>query len=311
MVAKLKSEWTVCAWWATAVAILAVALSLLLLVSHGETLARQKEGYEERRDFVVARGTDVYDDFYVSVYDTLMFNRLKNQFEVGTIMNAAAPTEASALLDVGSGTGHHAKAFANKGFSKVVGVDIAPGMVAAARRNYPEIDFREGDALDGELFPSNSFTHITCLYFTIYHMKDKRRFLENCYHWLTPGGYLTMHLVDRQAFSPVIPAGDPFIGTSPQAYTDKRITTTEVVFDTHRYKAVYEPNDEANTAVLIETFTTQPSGSVRRNEHTLFMEPQRAILSTAKRAGFIMVSQADMEGCGYDGQYLYVLQKPS
>ena len=234
MVVNAKPKWTMCSWLATSVAGLAVMLCLLLLVSHGAELAKQKEGYEERQDFVVARGPDVYDDFYVSVYDTLMFSRLKNQFEIGTIVNAAPPAEVSVLLDVGSGTGHHAKAFSNKGYSKVVGVDISPAMVRAAQKNYPDLEFRNGDALNGQLFPPNSFTHITCLYFTIYYMKDKRRFLENCYYWLTPGGYLTLHLVDRRTFSPVIPAGDPFIGASPQAYTEERITTTEVVFDSHR-----------------------------------------------------------------------------
>jgi SAM-dependent methyltransferase len=310
MARATKNYWQSCGSWGALVGVVAALLGLLLLLEHGEKLAGKREGYEEREDFVVLRGTDVYDDFYTSVYDALMFSQIKNQFEIGTIVNVAGPAERSLLLDVGSGTGHHAGAFKNKGYS-VVGIDLSPSMVAAASKRYPEIDFRVGDALDGSMFSPGSFTHITCLYFTIYYMRDKVRFLKNCFYWLTPGGYLTLHLVDRNAFSPIIPAGDPFVGLSPQSYAEERITSTEVLFDTQRYKAGFALEPESDTATLTETFTGEPSGSVRRNEHTLYMEPQRAILRQAKAVGFIMTSQADMEGCGYDGQYLYVLQKPS
>ena len=54
-------------------------------------------------------------------------------------------------------------------------------MVNIAQKNYPELNFRVADMLDTMEFQSDTFTHIMCLYFTIYYIKDKRRFLENCY----------------------------------------------------------------------------------------------------------------------------------
>ena len=38
---------------------------------------KNKEGFEERtNEFIVKKGTDVYDDFYVNIYDDLVFSKL-------------------------------------------------------------------------------------------------------------------------------------------------------------------------------------------------------------------------------------------
>jgi ubiquinone/menaquinone biosynthesis C-methylase UbiE len=52
-------------------------------------------------------------------------------------------------LDVGTGTGTGARALAERfPAAEVVGVDVAPGMLAEARRLAPELSFVEGDAAD-------------------------------------------------------------------------------------------------------------------------------------------------------------------
>ena len=40
---------------------------------------------------------------------------------------------------------------------------------------------QQGDALKGDTFATNSFTHILCMYFTIYYFKDKAQFFNNCF----------------------------------------------------------------------------------------------------------------------------------
>ena len=61
-----------------------------------------------------------------------------------------------------------------------------------------------GNATEVMLYPAHTFTHITCLYFTIYDIKNKFLFFRNCYEWLQPGGYLTVHLVDRDSIDPLL-----------------------------------------------------------------------------------------------------------
>jgi SAM-dependent methyltransferase len=286
--------------------VLAIVVIAIIFVNHGRP---QREGFEQTKDFTIKKGPMIYDDFYANIYDDLIFNQIKNDYEVGEIVNKTTPDTESLILDIGSGTGHHVKSLVDRGL-KAQGIDISPAMVKQAKSLYPELDYSVADALDTMTFPAGSFTHITCLYFTIYYIEDKRRFFENCMQWLMPGGYLTVHLVDRDNFDPIIPAGDPFGVVSPQSYADKRITSTVVKFNNFDYKSNFElrPDD---IAIMNETFKYKNNGNVRKNEHKLYMPTQSSILSLAKETGFILLSQIDMLRCQYGSQYMYVLQKPN
>ena len=268
------------------------------------------EGFEERtKNFISKEGQKVYDDFYTQIYDDLVFSKIKNDFEIGQIIEKTSPSSESYILDIGSGTGHHVSSLDAHGF-KALGIDISPSMVAKAKKTYPELKFQNADALNTMLFNPNSFTHITCFYFTIYYIKDKRQFFENCMKWLMPGGHLAIHLVDRNKFDPVMPAGSPFGLVSPQDYTDKRITTTVVDFDQFEYKADFNLKESEDIAVLNETFKKK-NGEVRKNEHIFYMETQKAILGLAKEAGFILHAKINMLSCQYENQYIYILKKPN
>lgn len=287
--------------------VLLIVVALMIL---SRWLRITKEGFKDtsNKEFVINKNQDVFDDFYVSVYDDLMHNVGKNNFEIGEITEIEAITDKNTLLDVGSGTGHHVAAFSQKGI-KATGVDISQAMVNKAKENYPQGDFKQGDVMNTMLFTPNSFSHITCLYFTIYYLEDKRRFFKNCIDWLMPGGFLILHLVDRENFDPIIPAAKPIYIVSPQKYADKRITNSVVKFDKFDYKCNFDLNGDV--ATINETFKDKENESVRQNEHKLYMESQKTILSMAKEAGFILHSKVDMIKCQYDSQYLYILQKPN
>lgn len=147
--------------WALTLTLLSGLLLWFVLTEHGRRL---KEGFSPpaKQEFILKKGTEVYDDFYVRVYDDLLFDELKNDFEVGTIVNSTKPTQKSVILDIGSGTGHQASALHDRGFN-VAGLDVSPAMVDAAQKKHPEVTFQQGDALQGNLFSPSSFTHITCL----------------------------------------------------------------------------------------------------------------------------------------------------
>lgn len=292
-------------------------LSILFILTLFIDKKQNIEGFEEHSEtgLELKEGPLVYDDFYVNVYDQLVFNKVKNDYEVGQIIESTKPTDTSVILDVGSGTGHHISSFTDHGY-KAIGIDISPSMVKKAKKTYPALDFRTQDVLETMAFPSNSFTHISCLYFTIYYIKNKRLFFENCMHWLMPGGFLILHLVNRDKFDPILPAGDPFHIVSPQKYADKRITNTVVKFDKFDYKADFELIPSGNNtgdinAILHETFKPKTKGKVIKNEHQFYMQTQSYILALAKETGFILHSKFDMVKCQYTNQYMYILQKPN
>ena len=110
-------------------------------------------------------------------------------------------------------------------------------MVNISTAKYPHSTFKVGSALDFMLFPAATFSHILCLYFTIYYIERKQQFFQNCYDWLLPGGYLVLHLVNRNMFDPILNSANPLAMVSPQKYAKKRITNSLVKFKDFQYKA--------------------------------------------------------------------------
>lgn len=291
------------------VIILFIIIFLLILVSvfkkpKIETFINQEHTFEQKS------GNELYDDFYANVYDSLVFSKIKNQYEIGKINKYIKPTQESRILDIGSGTGHHVETFVLNGIN-AIGLDKSPAMIKKSKELYPNNEYILGDALDTLLFPPNSFTDIMCLYFTIYYIKDKQTFLNNCFNWLMPGGTLIIHLVDKELFDPILPSANPLLMVSPQQYADERITTSKITFNNFIYTSNFITNDDDNTTKFVERFKNKDTDKTfRKNEHILYMEDQAQILTMAQNLGFIILGKVDMVKAQYEYQYLYILQKP-
>ena len=119
-----------------------------------------------------------------------------------------------------------------------------------------------------------------------------------------------LHLVDRKTFDPILPPGNPLYGLSPQKYAKKRITHTKVHFDDFVYQSNFLLEEDKNIATFDEKFKFK-NGSIRKQEHILYMENAEEILEIARDAGFIIDGKIDLVKCGYESQYLYILTKPN
>jgi len=268
-----------------------------------------KEGMQDDFKVLLKDGDAVYDDFYSSIYDYLVFNTLRNDYEVGTLMKSGNPIATSVIADIGCGTGHQVDSIRNEGLN-VIGIDKSVSMVEAAKKQYPLSNFIVGDALDHGLFNMNSLTHILCLYFTIYYIKDKLQFFNNAMSWLMPGGFLIVHLVEREEFDPILPPGNPLYIVSAQKYAKKRITNTKVTFNEFVYTSDFNLDTSKDIATFDEKFKFN-DGKVRKQQQVLYMEDTSYIVNLVQEAGFILQSKADMIKCGYEQQYLYTFIKPT
>jgi ubiquinone/menaquinone biosynthesis C-methylase UbiE len=282
---------------------------LLILIVLFKNLLPKKEGFIQNDKFIFKENNDIYDDFYSTIYDYLVFSNIKNDYEIGAIINKTQPDATSIIVDIGCGTGHHVASLSHNDLN-VLGIDISPSMIKTAREQYPKYKFEIGNALDNNLLKDSSTTHILCLYFTIYLLQDKSIFFNNCMNWLMPGGYLIVHLVEREKFDPILPPGNPLYIVSPQKYAKKRITHTKIKFDEFQYESDFKLEPQNDLAIFEEKFKFD-NGNVRKQQHKLYMENMTDIIDMAQNAGFIVHAKIDLMKCAYENQFLFVFIKPS
>ena len=137
-------------------------------------LAYQNEGFQQSKKFVLKRNDKLYDDFYCSLYDDLMYDPIKNRFELNEIKRTTNLNNDSVILDVGSGTGHHAMSFAKNNYD-ILGLDKSEAMVRYAKNKYPSVKFIRGDATNQNLFQGSQFH--TLLVCTLPYITSKTRWI--------------------------------------------------------------------------------------------------------------------------------------
>jgi len=124
------------------------------------------------------------------MYD-LIYGSFKNyDAEVEQIVELLAEKapEARSVLDVGCGTGEHARRLVERGYA-VDGLDIEPGFVELARGKLPGSDVRCADMADFSL--DRSYDVILCLFSSIGYLRHLDRVeqaLRRFRRHLEPGG---------------------------------------------------------------------------------------------------------------------------
>ena len=124
--------------------LLFVTLLLILVVVFRKLEPQKREGYTQDSEFLFKAGSDVYDDFYASIYDQLVFNNLKDDYEIGEIINKTTPNKESIILDIGCGTGHKVAKLNEQGL-QTIGIDLSPSMIEEAKKMFPDYKFLQGD----------------------------------------------------------------------------------------------------------------------------------------------------------------------
>jgi ubiquinone/menaquinone biosynthesis C-methylase UbiE len=287
-----------------------VGLSIIALVYHIYKISTPKvEGFAQIEKFVLKQENKSYDDFYAKIYDSIHLPESRVEKELVQILNTTSANENSVFLDVGCGTGCATNELV-KSDHTVFGVDKSSAMVNAAKSKYGDkLPVKQGDVCEPMLYDPKTFSHILCLYFTIYEIQDKPVFFTNCRYWLKNGGQLILHLVDKKKFNTVVPAGNPALVDNPQKYVKDRITKTNIDFGDFKYQAKYDIPETCNNAEFCETFTDLATQNKRQNNRTLYMEEASDIIKMAQRCGFSLQGRIDMGTVVNDEyQYLYILE---
>jgi len=264
--------------------------------------------------FELKKNDDIYDKFYSNYYDHISSNQHRSNFEIGLIKEIGNTNINTNILDVGCGTGDHVNKLYNKDYG-VIGLDKSPDMISKAKEKYPECDFKVGDILKNNIFEYNSFSHILCLGRTIYLIKDKNTFFENCYSLLEDGGYLIVNLTKRDDYNIFISNSNNKTLYNSEKYGKKN---TEHIIKFNKdieYVCNYKNNEDLNNDMeepyykIVEKFQNFETHSIRKNICELYMPKISTIVNIAKSKGFKLIDKKSYNDNGYRNEYLYVFQK--
>lgn len=288
--------------------IFALLIVVVILYKHLRPPQLLNEGFTQKEPFVVKLEQDALDDFYVELYDTLHRVDKRSNSELGHIIQTTSPdTKNSVFLDVGSGTGKYIYELNDAGY-QAYGIEKNDIMADYSQKLYPDIEVLSADVMQPIAFEKSTFTHVLCTYFTIYYFQDKAQFFKNCYFWMKPGGYLVVHLINKNKFTNIIPYEKTY------NYREKTKNGCKVeqktTFKDYDYKGCFEINDKTGKTNFIETMIDNDTNHIRQNEITLYIEDLKTIIDTAKKCGFIFHGKTDMKALTGDSyQYLYYFER--
>lgn len=276
------------------------------IVDENKSITEIVEKKLEKGDFIFNKGNDIWSKFYCSIYDSLMLDKTKNTYEIKEIIYTTKMNKSSKILDIGCGTGHHVNMFSKRGYN-AIGIDSSIEMIKQAKKNHPNCVYYNSDVMHGGQFENGEFTHCLMLFMTPYYIQDKKAAFLNIYNWLKPGGFMVIHLVNRDKFDPRIEAADPLYKVNPQRFAKERITKSFVKFNDFQYKGEFI--DAGDDSKYVETMREDDGSKAIRNEHKYHMEKQTLIIQKAKDVGFKLKGKINMSPCQYPYEYLYVFEK--
>jgi hypothetical protein len=265
----------------------------------------KEEGFTQTLPFVEKRDDEIYDSFYVEIYDKL-YVPARGAAVLDQSMQKLPHFKKKGKYVIASNTGDLMQALHDRGCDDAYTVKKSVDSVAHMKKKYSDISecVQHCDIAVTMCFDNNSISYFVFTDLTIYRYHNWRIILENIKHWLTVRGLIIVQFVDPQRFSTVLPAAREFIDF--EKYATERITANKIDFNSFTYENVYQFQFEEKRVVVTETFIDKTNHLVRKNEQTLYIPSVDDAVSEFRACGFAVKDKiADRS----NGNVTYVFEK--
>lgn len=231
---------------------------------------------------------ELYDTIYAS------FKDYRTEAEQLASLLARVAPAARTVLDVGCGTGEHARHLAEEHGYEVSGLDAEPTFVEFARAKLPKSRFWVADMSSFDL--GVRFDAVLCLFSAIGYLRELTKVQEALARFrdhLAPGGVAVV---------------EPWF--TPELWSPGRIFVNSVEAEGLRVIRMGYAEATGRTSTLdFHYLVGRPTGVEHRTErHTLGLFTTDEMLGCFDRAGFATV---DYDPVGLTGQGLYVAHPTS
>jgi glycine/sarcosine N-methyltransferase len=249
-------------------------------------------------DTTLPQGSGMYDQL-AGEYDRFVNWPARLAYEIPFLAETLRRAGAQRVLDAACGTGMHAIALAEQGFS-VAGADFSAGMVARARANAAQaaVDARFDQAGFGELartFGAGGFDALVCLGNSLPHaetLPGVTAALRDFASCLRPGGLL---ILQNRNFDAILARRERWLPL--QTWKDGPLDRLFLRF----YD--FETDGALTFWMILLRRETDGKWVEHRTSARLFPLRQESLLSALADAGFGRIhSQGDPQGTDFDAE---------
>lgn len=288
-------------WFYYVCIVFLLLLFVILMKNIKNNLNKNSENF---RSITTTSYCNAYDKYYVDYYNELFKPEDRLQFDVMKFLSLEPSPKDSVILDVGCGTGIFTNEINNYGYN-ITGLDVNNDCINKSLELNSKLAIKCGDAVNPLLFPKESFTHITSLYFTLYEISNKEQVFSNIFDWLNQGGFFIVHLVDIDNFSMIPPCAN-VREDIVREFSDKRVETSTVTFPSYIYKSSYTKDDN-----IISVNESLVSNSEERiYKRNLYVSDMKYIIKQIEMSGLKLLSIDDYASIHGDfSQFICIFKK--
>lgn len=245
---------------------------------------------------------DIFDKEYVDIYNISYndFNDIKQDYN---LFNKYIKKDNHILI-LGSGVGKLCYYLKQSNYNNIIGVDKSQNMIIKAKKNYPNIKYINGNAMNKNIVePKSKDVIIIDERMLLYNNYNEQKIiLDNCYNWLNKNGYLILPVYEKDT-----------IGVASRYYSSNYTDNMGIehgftYLNGFTHDCWYIDDDENNRLEYYEKITLE-DGKKRIFDTNIYINEPNELFDYLFKLGFEVFKIYDTNKRIISGYQLVILKK--